>query len=99
MEAGRLEQAAPGPQVRSGATPESVLASLKANWPAELVQVETDPGKVQPVAEFEDMLGLRAGRTRPALQPISDEPLIQVETRKRESPPDDNRRTPEPSPV
>jgi hypothetical protein len=99
MEAGTLQQASPAPQVRSGATPESMLASLKADWPAELVQVETDPGKVQPAAEFEDKLGLRAGRTRPALQPMSDEPLIQVETRKRESPSDDSRREPETSPV
>jgi ribonuclease E len=87
------------PQMRPGATPESVLATLKTDWPAELVQVETDPGKVQPLPEFDDVLGLRAGRTRPVLPPLSDEPLIQVETRRRESPPDDSRRTPEPSPV
>jgi hypothetical protein len=96
VELGVLEQAPPpAPHVRSGATPESVLATLKAEWPVELVQVETDPGKVQPVPELEDLLGLRAGRTRPALLPVSDEPLIQVETRRPESPPDDNRRAPE----
>jgi ribonuclease E len=90
----------PTPQhVRSGATPESVLATLKAEWPAELVQVETDPGKVQPIQELEDLLGSRAGRTRPALLPVSDEPLIQVETRRREVPPEDIQRTPESSAV
>jgi ribonuclease E len=95
-----LEQAAPPvPAARPGATPEAVLATLQANWPADLVQVETDPGKVQALPELEDILGLRAGRTRPALMPLSDEPLIQVETRKRESPPDDSRRTPEVNPV
>jgi hypothetical protein len=94
-----LEQPPPEPPIRLGATPESVLASLKADWPAELVQVETDPGKVQAIPESEDLLGTRAGRTRPELAPLSEEPLIQVETRKRESPPDDNRRTPETAPV
>jgi hypothetical protein len=90
----------PTPQhVRSGATPESVLATLKAEWPAELVQVETDPGKVQPIPELEDLLGSRAGRTRPALLPMSDEPLIQVETRRREVPPEDSQRAPESSTV
>jgi hypothetical protein len=89
----------PEPPIRSGATPESVLASLKADLRAELVQVETDPGKVQALPESEDLLGTRAGRTRPELAPLSEEPLVQVETRKRESPPDDNRRAPETAPV
>jgi hypothetical protein len=95
-----LELASPAAaRVRTGATPESVLASLRADWPADLVQVETDPGKVQPIPELEDMLGLRAGRTRPVLAPLSEEPLIQVETRKHETPPDDARREAEPSPA
>jgi ribonuclease E len=95
VELGVLEQPPLAPRIRSGATPESVLAALKADWPPELVQVETDPGKVQPVSESDDLLGTRAGRSRPVLAPISDEPLIQVETRKRELPPDENPRTPE----
>jgi len=70
---------------RNGATPESVLASLQVSWPADLVQVETDPLKVQPRPEFEEILGLRAGRTRPVFVPLSQEPLVQVETRKRDS--------------
>ena len=70
---------------RNGATPESVLASLQVSWPADLVQVETDPLKVQPRPEFEEILGLRAGRTRPVFVPLSEEPLVQVETRKRDS--------------
>ena len=100
-EVGMLEQAPPPPMppIRSGATPDSVLATLRSGWPAELVQVETDPGKVLPIPELEDMLGLRAGRTRPTLPPISDEPLVQVETRKREWSPDDNPRTAESSPA
>jgi len=76
---------APTAHARNGATPESVLASLQGSWPADLVQVETDPLKVQPRPEFEEILGLRAGRTRPVFVPLSEEPLVQVETRKRDS--------------
>jgi hypothetical protein len=95
-----LEQPPPPTQpARPGATPEAVLATLKTEWPADLVQVETDPGKVQPMPDFEDLLGSRAGRTRPVLAPVPDEPLIQVETRKRDLPAGDSPRTPEANPA
>ena len=63
---------------------ESVLAKLKLDWPGDLVQIETDPQKVRPV-EAEEAEAPRPPRVRRPAPPISNEPLIQVETRKRES--------------
>jgi hypothetical protein len=81
------ERPAAAERTAPAATPESVLAHLKSDWPADLVQVETDPDKLRPLPPFEELLGLQAGRNRPVLVPPSDEPLIQVETRKREGAP------------
>ena len=63
---------------------ESVLAKLKLDWPGDLVQIETDPQKVRPV-EAEEAEAPRPPRVRRPAPSISNEPLIQVETRKRES--------------
>jgi ribonuclease E len=72
----------PEPVVQPGrADPASILASLKSGT-SELLQIETDPHKVQPVVEEEEAPRQpRVRRPRPA---ISDEPLVQVETRRRE---------------
>jgi ribonuclease E len=77
----RKEEPAPQPGV---ADTESILAALKLDWSSDLVQVETDPQKVQPVV-LEEEEAPRARRVRRPLAPISDEPLIQVETRKRDT--------------
>jgi len=62
---------------------ESVLAKLKLDWPGDLVQIETDPQKVRPM-EAQEAEAPRPRRVRRPPPPVSDEPLIQVETRKRE---------------
>jgi hypothetical protein len=57
-------------------------AALKLEWPSDLVQVETDPHKAREAAayvEAEPVAHVR--RMRPAPVPISDQPLVQVETR------------------
>jgi ribonuclease E len=57
---------------------------LMLDWPADLVQIETDPEKLKsyrPAANDEEPRA-QAHRTRPPLVPRSEEPLIQVETRR-----------------
>jgi hypothetical protein len=65
---------------QGGVERQTVLPALRLDWPSDLVQIETDPQKVRPgaVAEEEAPRPRRARRPPP---PISDEPLIQVETR------------------
>ena len=64
------------------ADPASILASLKSGA-SDLVQIETDPHKVQAMVEEEEAPRLpRVRRPRPV---ISNEPLMQVETRRREA--------------
>jgi ribonuclease E len=51
--------------------------------PSDLSQVETDPEKMRIAAsKIEPPPPPRPPRVRPPLPPISNEPLIQVETRK-----------------
>ena len=64
----------------------SVLAALRIASSSALVQVETDPGKVRPFVAAEE--APRPPRVRRAPPPISNEPLIQVETRRREHAPE-----------
>ena len=71
------EQAAP-----SGTSPRF---SLQLDWPADLVQIETDPGKVQRVEPQEEESPRPRRTRRPAPPPVSDEPLVQVETRRRDA--------------
>jgi len=63
---------------------QSVLARLELDWPSDLVQIETDPHKVLPL-EVEEEEAPRPRRVRRPPPPISDEPLIQVETRRRDT--------------
>ncbi len=54
--------------------------------PADLVQVETSPGKVQQIQDnpppaAEERFESRARRPRPPEEPLASEPLVQVETR------------------
>ena len=56
---------------------------IKIEWPSDLVQVESDPGKVQsvePEREPEPEPLARPKRVRQPLQPLSEEPLVQIET-------------------
>jgi ribonuclease E len=51
--------------------------------PSDLEQVETDPEKLRVAAsKFEPPPPPRRRRVLPPLPPVSDEPLVQVETRK-----------------
>jgi hypothetical protein len=55
---------------------------MKLDWPSDLVQIETDPGKAQSaVTAVEGEPAARPRRVRPVPLPMSDEPLVQVETR------------------
>jgi ribonuclease E len=70
----------PGPGF-AAATP------VKIEWPSDLQQVESDPGKVK-LAEQEQeqqQTASRPKRVRPPQAPASDEPLVQVETGKPEA--------------
>jgi ribonuclease E len=60
---------------------QTVLATLRLDSPSDLVQIETDPQKVRPRA-VEEEEAPRPRRVRRPPPPISDEPLIQVETRR-----------------
>jgi hypothetical protein len=67
--------------------PVTALPELKLEWPSDLVQIETDQGKVRSAATAiaEAAPAPRPRRVRPAPTPVSDEPLVQVETRKPEA--------------
>jgi ribonuclease E len=55
---------------------------VKIEWPADLVQVESDPAKVT-AAEQEigqEQPAPRPKRVRQPLPPVSEEPLVQIET-------------------
>ena len=62
-------------------------APLKLEWPSDLVQIETDPQKARAAAVDEQPPAPRPRRVRPVPQALSNEPLVQVETRTRESAP------------
>jgi hypothetical protein len=64
-------------------------APLKLEWPADLVQIETDPQKARDAATYvEPEPDPRPRRIRVAPVSETDEPLVQVETRRREIPVD-----------
>jgi hypothetical protein len=73
---------APRAQERPPALPE-----LKLEWPAGLVQIETDPHKAETAAQgvADEAPPPRPRRARPAPVAVSEEPLVQVETRKPEA--------------
>jgi len=61
------------------------VAPVKIEWPADLQQIESDPDKVRGVQQqvIEDRPSAsRAKRVRQPLEPVSDEPLVQIETDK-----------------
>ena len=76
----------------STATPAPAAApapafELKLDWSSGLVQIETDPDKARQaaVAAAQAVEPPRMPRVRPPKPPVSNEPLIQVETRKTEA--------------
>ncbi len=75
----------PAPVSGAGYAP---AVPVKIEWPSDLQQVESDPGKVsaaqqEPVPEHH---APRPKRVRQPLPPVADEPLVQIETERMESP-------------
>lgn len=80
-ETATLEAAAPAAQIRSGAG-FAPAAPVKIEWPSDLQQVESDPGKIQ-AAQAEEPGEPRAPRPKRVRQPraqTTEEPLVQIET-------------------
>jgi hypothetical protein len=63
---------------------------VKLEWPPDLIQVESDPHKVKAVQEQapQEIPTPRQRRERPVLHPVSEEPLVQIETQKNNTPAD-----------
>jgi len=61
---------------------------VKIEWPADLQQVESDPGKVSAVQQepVQEHHAPRPKRVRPTIPQAVDEPLVQIETERAESP-------------
>jgi ribonuclease E len=57
---------------------------LQLDWSSDLTQVETDPVKLEEARDKApaDTPAARVKRERPPVPPVSDEPLVQIETRK-----------------
>ena len=72
------EPVAPAPSGPGYAPAEPV----RIEWPADLVQVESDPAKVQTAeqAEIVQQPVERPKRVRHPVQPLTEEPLVQIET-------------------
>lgn len=78
-----FEPRAPEPEPAALTGPGFASAQpVKIEWPSDLVQVESDPGKVQTVEQHEPehQLAPRLKRVRQPMQPASEEPLVQIET-------------------
>ena len=85
-ETATLEAAGPGAPARSGAG-FAPATPVQIEWPSDLQQVESDPGKVQAV-QAEEPREAHAPRPRRVRQPApraSEEPLVQIETGPGES--------------
>jgi len=65
---------------------------VRIEWPSDLVQVESDPGKIQSIQQQESdhQPASRTRRVRPAAQPVIEEPLVQIETDQAGGPPADS---------
>jgi len=60
----------------------AVAAPVQIEWPADLQQVESDPGKVSSAEQEMDSqpVAPRPKRARPAQQAVDEGPLVQIET-------------------
>jgi hypothetical protein len=58
---------------------------VKIEWPPELKQVESDPEKIESLQQeaVQEAPAPRPRRVRPPSQPVSEEPLVQIETDQR----------------
>jgi hypothetical protein len=80
------------PQIAPAAVDQAATPAphVKLEWPSDLVQVETDPEKVRESSSYIEVEAQpRERRERPAPITLSDEPLVQVETRPRSAIPGD----------
>lgn len=61
--------------------------ALKLDWASDLIQIETHPEKLRAAlaAMQQETPTIRPKRSRPVLEPVSTEPLVQVETRRQEN--------------
>lgn len=68
----------------------AAAAPVKIEWPSDLQQVESDPGKVNAVAQDMDEppAAPRPKRVRPAPSVVDEGPLVQIETDRAGSAPD-----------
>ena len=62
-------------------------APVKIEWPSDLQQVESDPEKIQAVEQQAPQVqpAPRPKRVRQPLPPVSEEPLVQIETDRTET--------------
>jgi len=62
-------------------------APVKLEWPSDLQQVESDPGKVSAAQQeaVQEQQAPRPKRVRQPLPPVIDEPLVQIETERMEA--------------
>lgn len=85
-----MTASAPAPAPVMASPPASVFAPapLQFGWTGDLTQVETNVAKMQAAQARAGAVAEppHARRVRPALPPVSDEPLMQVETRRNEAP-------------
>jgi ribonuclease E len=82
-----VREIVPPEPVASGETTPASPVSLQLDWSSGLTQIETDAGKLQAALTKtrEEQPAPRAKRVRPPQPPVSDEPLIQVETHQAEN--------------
>ena len=80
------EPVAPQPAPASGAG-YAPAEPVKMEWPSDLQQVESDPGKVSSAQQEpeQERHAPRPKRVRQPLPPVIDKPLVQIETDRMES--------------
>jgi hypothetical protein len=95
-ETATLETTASAAPAHSGGAGYAPATPVKIEWPSDLQQVESDPGKVQAAeAEPESHASApRPRRTRPVPARVADEPLVQIETGNDAQPAGSGEKTP-----
>jgi hypothetical protein len=83
----REDPGQPQPELRPEPAAEAPRpAPLKLDWPSDLVQIETNPEKARAVTtQIAEEPAPRPRRPRPAPAPASNEPLVQIETRRQQT--------------
>lgn len=72
----------PAPAPAAGYAP---ATPVQIEWPSDLQQVESDPEKVQAILQAQtpaprETAAPRPRRVRPPVEPVKEEPLVQIET-------------------